>query len=50
VKTSTRKCEKCGRTVKRSWRTGILWNCCYQCRYLIFIYGPNIGVKLVYSK
>jgi hypothetical protein len=42
-----KKCSCCGRTVRRSWRTGLTWGSCYTCRYLKMIYGPNIKVKWV---
>lgn len=41
-----RLCE-CGRQIRRSRLTGILWKRCYRCRYLIMIYGPSIVVKIV---
>ncbi len=41
------ECEKCGRPVRRSWRTEILWDHCFACRYLMMVYGPNIGVRWV---
>lgn len=43
-KTKT-ECLCCERPVRRSWRTDILWDHCFTCRYLKMIYGPNIGVK-----
>lgn len=42
-----RECALCHKTVRRSWRTGILWSCCFSCRYLKMIYGPNIKVTIV---
>lgn len=41
-----KKCGTCGRAVRRSHRTGILWDDCFTCRYLKMIYGPSI--KVVY--
>lgn len=41
------KCRKCGGEVRRSHATGILWRACSGCRYLMMIYGPNIGVTRV---
>lgn len=42
-----RKCLTCKRPTRRSWRTGVLHNRCFTCRYLVMIYGPNIEVEWV---
>lgn len=39
------ECITCGRSTRRSWRTGILHKRCYGCRYLVMIYGPSITVE-----
>lgn len=40
-----RRCITCNRRVRRSHRTGILHSRCFNCRYLVMIYGPSIRVE-----
>lgn len=46
-KKDKKKCGKCGRPVRRSWRTLLTWSNCFRCRYWIMIYGDSITVKYV---
>jgi hypothetical protein len=43
----SRICKTCQGPVRRSWLTGILHKRCRFCRYLVMMYGPNIGVSRV---